>query len=710
MVRYVKRLIEDTDADAMIRYREATRNLLFADGRQHIDWSLREKSWKDLPTSEGQVRVTMNYIRPILRSRVQRLMSSDLAWRVIPPSNRHEDRDQATVATNLLDARWKGEEMDSKARMAIFLADTCGVAYFKKFWNPTIGPLSTAKVTAPHPATAQPVQYPVDQQGNVLADDMGNPLEGSDLGFQYRPGDTDTALRSIFNIRVNPDAQGLEPGEGFRWLLDMEALPLSVVRERWGPRADKVQSSDGVGMMRQYERIVRSVAGLPGVPVNDASSSRSGDKTPNKETTLYVEYWEAPSEALPQGRLIVVAGDELLYPVPGQDEEGLPQGFVPFVPVYAERKPLDSGGRPTVNDLIAPQRVINTQWGAIIMEQALNGPGQWAMFDIPGLSDQLTNATAAHIKIPMQSAFANRGIGELIQRINPAQTAPDRWRMVLEAKATMFDIGAFHEIQRGQVPPGVDSGIAVQLLQEAENGQMHDSVRSLKRAFIHWGRMTGKLARWGYGEHEERWIPQQRPDLGYLIESVKGSDLPDFDVIDIDLEGFRPNSQAALNAEIKEAMMQGWIDPRQGLQQMDLGRGIKGAFESQTRHYGRARRENLAIQQNAYQVVPPPPGTPQQALGVIAAFVHEDGASFLLPEDDDHLIHIDVHQEIALDDTRPTEERTAALMHIAEHRAILRQQIMAQQAAEQAANSKGQPTKSSESSTPPSSPQGTSDA
>lgn len=698
LVRYVQLLLQDGDQDATARYRKVTQNLLFADGRQHIDWSLREKAWKEAPSADGRIRVTMNYIRPILRSRTQRLMSSELSWRAIPHSNAHEERDRAAVATNLLDARWHGSEMDAKTRQAIFLADCCGVCYFKQFWNPTIGPLTGATILAPHPITGQPTPYPVDAQGQVLADDQGNPLEGNDLGFRYRPGDTDTAIRTIFNIRLNPDAQGLEPNEGLRWLLDAEVVPISVVKERWGPRAAKVQATQGVGMMRQYERIVRSIANRPTTSNNDLLTGRDGQQIPDKDTTLYVEYWEAPSDTMPQGRLLIVAGEELLFPRPELgDQEGLPQGILPFVVVYSERRPLDPFGRPVVDDLIAPQKVINSQWGAILEEQALNGPGQWAMFDIPGLSDQVTNLSAAHIKIPMQSAFANRGIGDLIQRINPGQSAPDRWRMLQEAKATMFDIGAFHEIQRGQVPPGVDSGIAVQLLQEAENGQMHDSVRGLKQSLIQWGRQTGKLAKWGYGEHEERWIPQQRPDLGYLVESVTGLDLPDFDTLTIDLEGFRPSSQAALNAEIKDAMTQGWIDPRRGLQMMDLGRGIQGAFESQGRHYSRARRENLAIQKGQFQMIAHPKNSPLEGM---PALIHpEDQSPFLLPADDDHLIHIDTHQEIALDDTRPWHERQTALMHANEHRLILQSQMapMLMGPPPQAGSSKSSPSPQSQS-------------
>lgn len=593
-------------------------------------------------------------------------MSSEISWRAIPRSNDHEERDRCTTAATLLTSRWDGEEMDSKVRQALFLADNCGVAYLKKVWNPDIGPLTTATVVVPHPTTGEPTAYPVDAEGNVLADDQGNPLEGHELGFKYRPGDTDTAVRTVFNVRVNPDAWGLEPAEGLRWLIDCDFLPISVIRERWKERADKVQASSGK-QFSQYERLIRALAPKPGqgAPGGDTATGRA-QGTKDHEGTLLAEYWEPPSELMPEGRLIVMAGDELLYPL-DPSEEGLPQGFMPFTPIYSERRPFDPTGRPVVIDLISPQKVINKQWSLILQEMHLSGVGQWAMFDVPGLSDQITNTSGAHIKIPMQSAIANRAIGDLVTRIPPGAVAPDRWRLIEQAMAAMFDIGAFHEIQRGQVPPGVDSGIAVQLLQEAENGQLADSVRTLKRSLIKWGRDTLKMARWGYGDSETRWLPQHRPDLGYLVESVNGTDLPDPDVIDIDLEGFRPSSQAAFNAEIKEAMAAGWIEPRRGLQLMDLGRGIEGAFETQTRHYARARRENLAIEKGDLVMITHPAGSPLEGM---PGLVHQDQTPYLLPSDDDHLIHIAICQELSLDDSKPWAVRQAALIHANEHRLV----------------------------------------
>jgi hypothetical protein len=50
----------------------------------------------------------------------------------------------------------------------------------------------------------------------------------------------------------------------------------------------------------------------------------------------------------------------------------------------------------------------------------------------------------------------------------------------------------------------------------------------------------------------------------------------------------------------------------------------------------------------------------------------------LLPDDDDHLTHIDVHQEIALDPMQPWPLRQTALFHIAEHRMRLQAAMLAE--------------------------------
>ena len=454
VVDFVRRLLRDGDSEASGRYKRSARNLLFADGRQHVDWNKRDKSWRDAPTPNNRPRPTLNYMRPILRARLQRMLSSEVNWRVVPDSNAHESRDKAMVATNVLESRWSGTDMDAKLRNASWLACSCGVAYLKQFWNPDVGDLTAATIQARNPLTGQMAEYPVTPDGQPLFDpETGEPVEDTSDAFTYRTGDSDSSVRSLFNVRLNPDAFGLSPAEGFRWLIDSEVIPISVVKERYGEAAKDVQTVEGVAQLKQFEGLIRSIGGRGSSKRSrDLSTNRDGGQIPDKELTLLSEYWEGPSDSLPGGRLIVVAGDVLLY------DDVLPQGIVPYVPIYDERRPFDAYGRGSVDDLIDPQKIINKQWALILEEMALSGPGQWAMFDVPGLSEQITNLSGAHIKVPMASALANRGIGDLVQRIPSGQVPADRWRLVEAALNAMYTIGAFNDVQRGQVPTGVESG------------------------------------------------------------------------------------------------------------------------------------------------------------------------------------------------------------------------------------------------------------
>lgn len=661
---YVQRRMRETEADAIARYKIAARNLLFSDGRQHIDWNLQERAWLEMPTAPGQVRTTANYIRPILRSRLSRILSGDFVWRAVPQSNADEDRDQASVAENLIRFRWDSLQMDNRIRYALWLAFSCGSAYLKSFWNPNLGSLVTASLDVPGP-DGQLMTIPVDAQGQPVLGQDGMPGKPEE-GYRYRQGDTDCAVRSLFNIRVNPEAYGLDVSEGFRWLIDSEVVPRSVVQERYGIelKGTMAQEAKQQGV---FERLVKSVGQVFAGGGSDNERYTSAASSPAQETCLLSEYWEPPSEILPAGRLIVLANHEVLHDGP------LPQGVVPYVAIYDERRPFDAAGRGTVNDLIAPQRTVNRMLGLILQELRAEGTGQWVGFDLNGVFDQLSNEANTHVKVPWNTQTASIGLDQLIKQM-PHRSINAAWlEMYRESKAQMFDIGAFHEIQRGQVPPGVDSGVAVQYLMEAENAQLHDSVRTLKQSLIQFGRHQLHLARWGYGENEERWIRVNRDDLGFTVEDMTGADLPDPDRIDIDVDGMEPASKAAQRADILSLMEKQMLPPHIGLQLLDLGRGIEGAYESQTRHYAKARTENLAFERGKVVAVDPGDGS-------LPIFFNEDQSPLLLGRDDDHMLHIERHQELALDASKPWPLRMQVLAHIEAHRQATQMMMMEAQA------------------------------
>src|SRR5690349_17517141 len=121
-----------------------------------------------------------------------------------------------------------------------------------------------------------------------------------------------------------------------------------------------------------------------------------------------------------------------------------------------------------------------------------------------------------------------------------------------------------------------------------------------------------------------------------------------------------------MRAEIKDLMEKQLIDPRKGFQLLDLGRGVEGVFESQTRHYAKARKENIALEKG--EITKQPSGQDPETGEQLFRFINKDGSDVLLPDDDDHAIHIEIHQDLALDVSKPWPVRQNAILMCHYHR------------------------------------------
>lgn len=680
-VEWVERLQRESEVEAIARYKQATHHLLYANNRQWISWETHRKTWEDLPNGANEIRVTINYIKPMLRARAARLLSGEVNWRVTPKSNAYRERDKANVAITFLRSRYDGQDLHHVLRRGLSEAFCTGAVALKSFWNPNIGPLTCATIKVPgmDPRTGMPTL--VDQYVN----EQGQPVQTKEEAFHYRPGDTDTSLRSIFHLRMNPEAHGWTEAEGFRWLIDSDVVPLSVAKEKFPHVAAEIRASQSNETGLNYERIAMGSTTSRQFGATATQVPAAQRQTPmHMELTTIREYWEGRSPYFPSGRLIVSVGGALAYDGPW------PQGILPYAPLFDEPGTMSPWGRACVSDMVSPQNVINREWTAVVEEMSVSGVGQFVAWNVPGVPEQITSEKRAVIRIPAKNVLANRPISDVFKRLDPAQVAPDRWKMIEQAKLALFDIGAFHEVTRGQIPPGLDSGVAIERLLESEAGQLKEAVDALKRTILMWSRHQLAIARWGYGENEQRWLPVEREDLGFMVENVSGLDLPDPEELDLDLEYFRPQSEAAMRAEVKELLQFGMLDPRVGLKLLDLGRGIDGAFASQTRHYARARTENLAFERGEVQPVMGEPTVDPMSGMVVQGpptyvRISETGepVPLHLPGHDDDLIHIDVHQEVALDESKPWAVRQLVLAHIEEHQMKLAEvaamQAMAQQ-------------------------------
>lgn len=698
--QYVKTLITKTNPIAHALARQAAKNANYAAGKMWIAWNTTKREYRELPLEEGEIRVSMNHIRPILRSRSQRLLSAEVDYTLIPDSNALEQRDRAQVGANFLQARYRLSRIGNLEDTALEYASCGGVAAFKSFWNRSIGPLQDATLIQPEivtgpdglpvvdPATGQPQ---MQQTETPIRVESGTgallPAQQGEQPTQYRLGDTDTALRTVFQIRLNPEATGWTAAEGLRWLLDLDDVPLSVAKSRFPQLAGKLAATQEQKSTGALERSANTA--LLKNPAGDPIAALQGSN-PLPSTTddkvLIVEYWELPCPYYPRGRLIQAVGTEVAY------DGDFPDGIFPYRPYFDEPAAGWPYGRPSVNDMIDPSDVINRQWTAIDQEQTDNGIGQFLAFDIPGLPDQLGRRARQIIKITTRNVGGRplTDVRQAFARMEPSTVSPDRWRMIEKAETTLENIGAFHEITRGQAPPGVTAGVAITQLRDQDQAQLGKSVKARKETLIGWARDQLAIAKKYYGDDVMRWIPVQRPDLGFMCEGIKGVDLPDPEHTVIELENFKPKSQEAFAGDVKELIQLQAISPQEGLRLLDMGRGVTGIYESQTRQFARARHENLMIErgQVTFEVIghnpvldpetqqpmnDPLTGAP--ALDPVQRCVSHlevpgqppQVEPLILPTLDDHAEHIRIHLEVELDYTKPIAVRQLMLAHIQEH-------------------------------------------
>ena len=676
-VRWVEQLVATTDADALQRARKTAYNLLMANGRQHVTWNARQRRYEDLPLDPNEIRVTMNYIRPVLRSRTRRLLPTRMDYQFIPDSTSADARDQATVGQRFAHARWMQLAMRAKVDQALELAYASGVSFLKSFWNPALGYPKAAQLYVPQPVLqpvvdetgqpvldeqGQPAQQPVidPQTGEPLTEQVlafvaadGTPVQSEEEAYSYRPGDTDVSVRSIFNVRWNPEAKGWTTSDGLRWVIDQEPVPVTYARYLFPEYAEKIQPEGSSDAYLTYEKLASQA---PAYRSAGTGAYTTGNR-PDGDVVMLREYWELPTPHFPKGRLITLAGKCVVY------DGDFPQGFFPYAPIYDEPAALSAGGRACIDDMTGPQSVINEQWGAVLRASRLVGVGQYITVDAPGMPDLVSNQDGGITKLPQQ-ALRGQPIGNVFQKLDQSSVPSDRWQIIQQAEKVLFNVGAYHEVTQGSTPPGVDSGVAVRALVEQEEGQLAKARDALKESLIEFMRHQLALAVWGYEPGDERFLPVNRPDLGYQIESVDGAKLPNPERAFITIEGFRATSVAEQRAEVNEAVQNGYLTPQEARRALELGRGLLGTADTESRHYARARTVLLWIEQGQVQMQPVEvdgaPVIDQNTGQPMMQAMGPSGLPIVIPDVDRHDIHMDVLTDLILDETKPTDQRALA--------------------------------------------------
>lgn len=287
-------------------------NLNFLLGNQYCEISPRGDIEDSPKQYFWQEREVFNHIAPIVETRMAKLARVRPKISVRPSSNDSADINTARLSSKVLRACEEENRLFDLVGEANMWCETCGSVFYKIVWNSAVG--------------------------KVL---------GRKKGTNICEGDVEISLCPPYEIYPDDlNASGL--GE-CRSLIHARAYPVDAIKDIWG--VDVEPEDVGVFAMECAE-----TAGGMGYTASVPNLVFS----PKKNHAVLIEKYVAPTNKDPYGKLIVTAGNTLLYygDLPYGNGKGGKPGF-PFVRQVAIPRPGGFYGVSVIERIIPVQRAYN---------------------------------------------------------------------------------------------------------------------------------------------------------------------------------------------------------------------------------------------------------------------------------------------------------------------------------------------------------------
>lgn len=242
-----------------------------------------------------------------------------------------------------------------------------------------------------------------------------------------------------------------------RWVIYSQFMDEDSVAELYGVSDKKISALNG-----SFQQ-------------NDAEASSSTDYGTSGHTLEGVavhEYWEPPSKLRPKGRFVAYAGHEVLY----EGDFPFTHGRMPFTHASHVERGTSKWGASVFDQIRFLQDELNRVERQIIENRQLaNGiwfipPGVELETDITGEPRQVIPWTGDSMQRPNDWFVQANGMAGWVAG------EPDR------IKQSLQDLVQQHEVSNAGVPGRVESGQAIQLLQETDDSVIKQTIHALEEA------------------------------------------------------------------------------------------------------------------------------------------------------------------------------------------------------------------------------------
>jgi hypothetical protein len=552
----VKR-VDELQSEREIMERQWKLNLSFYKGKQYVFYNRKSRRMESLPTDDGdkpryRVRLVANQIAPNSNGLLARLTKTKPTFFATPAQADYEAIKATEVAESLLDYWWDTFSLGSKREEAMLWAIICGNGFWKISWDDKVG--SSVKLML-NP-DGQPIVNPIIE--HLFKDRLGKMgLDAGEFEKEVFEGEIKVDVMAPFDVLLDDSAQVFED---CKYAFCVHPMSSDEIYARYNVRLKP-------NAINRYPDET-----LPGM-----FGTTSG-KTKQNVRTVYVGYF-LPGPEFPEGRYVAFTKSPniVLYDGPWP----YPFKKLPLVKFPGMRIPGQLYDTSVVEQAIPLQKELNRTLSQMIEYKNLTLKPQM-LAPVGSLRQRMTDEPGA--------IFEYNPVAGKVPEAIPIQSLPSYvFQHLQDLGQRLRDTFGLNEISDGAVPPNVEAGIAIDLLQEAATDRLAPQILMMEKGLERAGNMMLELAQRYY--NEPRLIMLAGAGSKAKVSRFESADIIAGVQVKVETGSGLPRTRAGKQARVMQMLQMGIISPTKAYKYLDMAdfKTLQAQFEADEEQ---AMREN----------------------------------------------------------------------------------------------------------------------
>jgi hypothetical protein len=444
-------------------------------------------------------RMVINHIYDMVEQHVSRLVKFKPNVTFLPLSDEYIDKEAAKVD----DVLWKHirdtQKLDIKNEKNVRLSKICGEGFLAIEWDPDAGEESPSSKKLRSKKEDSIVLR--DENGEPEKDESGNVIR---IRLPIRVGDVIYRVVMPWKIFHHKAAQF----EDVEYMYEEDEKLTEKLRFKYPDRASDIkESKEKVFDYHEFREMQM-----------------------NNETQVF-KFVHKKTKEMPDGREIVFTRDTILENKPLKYEHG----DLPYEKIGDIEQPGQARDRSFIVNIRQMAAKINDLTSMIVRNQALMAHPKWFVPRGSVKIDSLGNDATVVQYTGAQPPVLASG----------SPTSPEVFAFRDQMKEDMQLVGGIFGVSRGEPPPGIKAGIALQFLEEQENQRMNAMVVRYNEYIRRVAKKTLDVAAQFYDVNDGRMLQFFGPDKRWTIQKLDTASLSKPFTVKIQNSSALPESRAA---------------------------------------------------------------------------------------------------------------------------------------------------------------------